>query len=713
MPLNSYLNKGILRNNLKRFGWIGVSYFIGLFLFVPFRIIMLQYAYPQVQVVPYSAYNYVAVFNPNHSPVLLLFLVGMPVLAGTLLFRYLHTGEEVAFNHALPVNRKVFYHTHMLTGLILLLVPLLLTFFISWMLSGIYGLEFISSVFLIRWLFISAVLNLVVLSTCVLMGVITGMSFLQVLLTFILLVLPSGIIAILNHNLGYLLYGWPAEYYSHGLDRYSPLLKLIAFYGSSAYEYVAKSPLSIKIDYHVIALCLVIAAVFYFLGLYLYNMRKLERAGEAITFDLLREIFRYGVVFCFMLAAGSYFGETQGSRGWIYIGYFIGSILSYIGVEILLSRSLDIFRLRVWKGYMAYALVVVALLGILNNDLTGYEKRIPSFDEIKYVYMDETFGYFQSNREFEELLERGADIKELESQGLTRPVVTVFHEGENIKNILRLQKDIIADRRSGKETAGKRLWPKYRQVCLVYATKDGRLFCRQYNIEWKKYASELKPIYESEEYKKAHFGIYRLKVAEVREMSIISYDASDKKVVIKDPSLIAQAIEALKKDVSAMTYEEMFKPGRASWGSVDFLRKSENPGTIGGYQTESVSWEKSFVYFDEWLKKIGKYEKARVIAGEDVKYVLVKKIEDKDPQQFVQKMERQNLEVDELIQEKGFKKIEDVKIIEYCLKNCLSLYGVNEEPDYLKGYTVIFVYKNKDGESPGFPYIITSLPAGV
>lgn len=713
MQLSSFLNKGILRNDLKRFGWIGIVYFIGLFLFIPFRIIMLQYATSQSMPYIPNSYNYVNIFNPNHSPILFLLLLGLPVLTGTLLFRYLQTGEETTFCHALPVKRKVFYHTHMLAGFILLFIPLFLIFVIAWLLAGIYDLSFIDVSFLGKWLFLSLVLNLLIFAVCVLMGIITGMSFLQVLLTFVLLVLPSGLIGLLNHNLGYMLYGWPAEYYSHGLENYSLLLRLVSFYGSNIYEYVPKTPISIKIDYGTIKVCLFTIAVCYFLGLYLYNRRKLERAGEAITFDILREIFRYGVVFCFMLLGGSYLGESQDSRTWMYIGYFIASFLAYIGVEILLSKSLDIFKLKVWKGYAVYALVVIALLTIINNDMTGYARKMPVLDDVKYVYMEETFWSFHSNRQFEELLARGADIKELENQGLTRPVMTVFYDMRNIEKVIRLQEKIISEYRRGNRLPGRNFRPGYKQVCLIYGMKDGRLLCRQYNIEQKKYAQELKPIYESEEYKKIHFSIYRLPLDRVREMTVTAYDVNDKKAVIKDPALIAQAVEALKKDIGAMTYEEMFKPGRTSWGSVDFLIKSDNPGLASGYETDSVTWEKSFVYFDEWLKKVGKYEKVRVMPGEDVKSVLVKRIEDKETGKFIEKMEKQQGQSVEGFIKEGFKKIEDPQVIEYCLRNYVYIYAVQEEEDYLKGYAVVFVYKTREGETAGHVGIVNHLPEGI
>ncbi|SHG72983.1 ABC-2 type transport system permease protein [Thermosyntropha lipolytica DSM 11003] len=712
---NFLINKGILKNDMKRWAFLGIIYFLGIFFLIPLRIIMLQHMPPDFMAYD-MPYKYLEILMPYRSPMLAFLLLAMPVLTGILLFRYLQNGEEVAFHHALPVSRKTFYHTHMLAGCILLLVPLFLNIFIVWLLAGIYGIPYLSGIYLGKWLFLSSLLNLFMLSLCVFLGTITGMSFLQALLTFIALYLPAGFIFLLNTNLGFLLWGWPAEYYSYVLERYDLVNRIMNLYGANRFTYlITAMPTDIVLDYRQLLLPFFLMAVFYLAGLYLYNRRKLERAGEAITFDILKEIFRYGVVFCVMLLLGSYWGETQGSIIWTYTGYLLGSLLAYAGVEILLARSFDIFHLRIWRGYLVYGLAIIFMLLVVKIDIAGYEKKLPDLDDIKYVYMDQSFGYFKLERDIEQMIKRGADPKELKKQGLTRPALNVFYGEENIKKIIELQEKIVADRESLKRERNTNMkkfmnHPGYQKICLIYEKKDGSLFIRQYAVERKRYASALKPVYESEEYKKNNFSIYHLPLAKVREMSINGYEVEHKNVVIKDPALIAEAVAALKKDIESLTYEEMFKPGRTFWGSIDFIIEDDSPPE--GYRIESIAWEKTFTYFDEWLKKIGKYEEARIIPGKDISCVLIKKIEEKDPEKFIKKVGEQKLELDLLFRQ-GFVRIDDKEAIEYCLRCYVYPYAVQEDLDYLNGYLVVFARDFENTTVPVFTGIITEKPSGI
>ena len=141
--------------------------------------------------------------------------------------------------------------------------------------------------------------------TSVATGMFTGISSVQGILSYILLLLPVGLLFLLLHNLNMYVYGFAYDYYySTNLDVLSPLVRV--FESLSSYSLQSSE----------IIAYLLISAALYGIGLYLYKRRQLETAGTAITFPILRPLFKYGVTFCFMLLLGSYFRSTQNTAIW-------------------------------------------------------------------------------------------------------------------------------------------------------------------------------------------------------------------------------------------------------------------------------------------------------------------------------------------------------------------------------------------------------------
>ncbi|MBO8158739.1 DUF6449 domain-containing protein [Thermosyntropha sp.] len=665
------INKGILKNNFKRFGWIGIVYFLAMFFLVPLRIIM-EHNTNLRHNLDNQFYDYLVIFYPDHSPFLLLLLLIMPVLVGTLLFRYLQAENEVGMQHTLPVTRDVLYHTHMLSGSILLSLPVIVIFFLNLIIVNILNINlYITNAYLLKWLILSLLLNWLLFFATVMMGMITGMSFLQVLLTFVIMILSTGLIGLVYYNLNFFIYGWALDYYGQNIEVLSPLLRIS---GAFAQHDLSGTEWAVYIF---------LIIVLYFASLYLYRKRRLERVGEAIAFDVLRVIFKYGVVFCFMLLFGAYFGDSQGYIPWVYFGYFAGSILAYIGVEALLSKSVDIIRWKKMKGYFVYAGVVVLLIVGLKFDIFGYEKRLPSLDNVDTVYFSGSFLDIRNVFEEKTLYDYFA-------------MPAVFEDRENIKKVHGLHKYIIARRDVEKANMQKPYWLKkdLEEICFVYRMKDGSLMSRQYVIRKDDYKAWLKPIYESYEYKETCNALFRIELDRIEEMEITPYGKGGSLVVIKDPVLIKGAVEALKKDLLDMTYEEMVKPGKTTWAGIDFKIKVEREDGKEGYERFYMDWEKSFTHFEKWLKEVGKYEEARVMPGKYISYVLVQRVEGVSFDEVSKDLKYKRQNVSSWQNSSGVFKIDDPEKIEYFLRNCSDVYRSEGTEKMFSGYILLFVLNN-------------------
>jgi ABC-2 type transport system permease protein len=662
----SFINKGILHNDFKRYTWIGIVYLLALLFSVPLRIFML-YSRPEEITAHYNAFTYLRVLQLDYSPITLLLFLVVPVLTGLLLFRYLQTGKAADMEHALPIKRETLYNTHILTGLSFLLVPVIITALVSWALVTGLGIDFIQGKDILAWLKISLLINLLLFMSTVAIGMFTGLSSMQGILTYILLLVPAGLSMLILDNFRMYVYGFALEYYQANIDTLSPLLNLFGF------SSIRPIPTGKFIMY------LLICVALYFIGRYLYQRRKVEAAGDAITFAVLRPIFKYSVTFCTMLLLGSYFHSSQDSMAWTYFGYFLGAGLGYFLIEILLNKSIYVFNWQRIKGLGVYTLVIIGLIGLLHADFTGYEKRLPELSQIENVYMD---SYFHPLIYGDSINTRTTD---------NRPHQAIFTEKNNIAYIHALHQEIIANRGEEKGIATANSNIRKERVCLAYQLRNGKRICRNYNIPVSKYTQQLKPIYESREFKMHHNEVLRLDLATIKLIEINSRDGN-KNMQITDPKLIQQAITVLQSDIYAESYEEMMFDQRPAWADITITVPRNNaPDTSthdvtieDNYQGIHISWQKSYINFEHWLQSTGLYEQSRLFPGE-ISFAII----DSAPDGNDNKNYRNNLiEASKLEEKPGTLKITDADKLEICLRNYEDYYTKEA------AYPIFFKLKN-------------------
>ncbi|MDD3654692.1 MAG: DUF6449 domain-containing protein [Desulfotomaculaceae bacterium] len=670
----SFINMGILRNDLKRFAWIGTGYLLALLAIVPLKVFMLYSSAEDLRFnnAEYLATTYLRIFQLDHyNPIQLMVIIAVPVLTGLLLFRYLQDSRAADTAHTLPVKRETLYNTHIVAGIAFLFIPLMLTSLVSWALVAGLGIEQVNGANIFTWLGINLLIDLLFFICSVAVGMITGMTTMQGVLSIIVLILPSGLSILLLHNLSQYVYGFALDYYLPKIETLSPLFRLAEISGS-------------PFQPGEIALYLFISIVLYFVGRSLYLRRHTEAAGNAITFGALRPLFKYSVTFCTMLLLGTYFNRVQDSMTWTYFGYLLGSLLAYFLIEILLHKSLQVFRWQQLKGYGIYALAMVVLLSLFHFDWTGFEKKLPELSEVKSVYMDNSFyplTYVPAN-----VLAANAQVTE--DLYTYTPVKAIFTDKNNIARIYSLHEQIIASRLDKKEFSLSRSTKKPGRICLAYELENGKHIYRQYAFATTDYADSLKPIYESREYKEMHKETLRVNPAEVDFIEINgTVDRPNKNLRIVDPELIAQAVAALQCDIYDETYEEIVNiNGKIPWAQVHIQVKN---------RSFSQDWKKSYVNFEQWLKDTGKHDQVRLLPGADIACAFIDRapaINEEDserPQSKTGQLTRQ-LDIAALEEKPGILKITGQEQLEWCLRN----YYENSERAV---YQVVFV-KN-DGET--------------
>ncbi|NLB17775.1 MAG: hypothetical protein GX825_03340 [Syntrophomonadaceae bacterium] len=587
------INRGILWNDMKSYGWLGAAYLLALLLIFPLKILMIYSQEMQRENIQNLlnqgtelTNRYLPLFQFDSALQLILFFT-VPVLAGILLFRYLQSRDAADMIHSLPIRRETLYNTHLLAGIILLFVPIIVSALTSWGLVLGLGIDGVPFKAMIIWLGVALLFNLLFFVFTAVVGVFTGLSTVQGGLTYILLLLPTGDTILLLDNLNIWLFGFPSGFYGQS-HFFSPLVRLSEIY--------SKQFLSAT---EVMFYLLGIVAI-YLLGRWFYPKRRIEMAGNAIAFEVLHPVFKYGVTFCSMLLVGSYFYSSQDSLSWTYFGYILGAFLGYYLSVILINKTWQVFNRQVGRGFAAYVLIIAITLVGLNYDVLGYEKRIPDLSEVETVYMDYSFYQLTNDPEQQD---------DYPSDRYRRKPKMIYMGPDNIGRIHQLHQAIITDRAAVKE----RGLTNKRYVCLAYQLKDGNVVYRSYNIPQEQYATWFKPIYESQEYKRLHYDILNI-APEQADFIQVAANYVGRNVKIGDPTLVKEAVQALQRDAQTLTYKEITTD--SSWASIEILLST-------GERME-LTWNKGGLVFENYLKSNNQLSNARIMP-DDINSALVGK----------------------------------------------------------------------------------------
>ncbi|GCD82469.1 hypothetical protein PTHTG4_15310 [Parageobacillus thermoglucosidasius] len=570
MPLKILsFNRGLLVQNLRSVSWIGIVHFLLWFAAIPLQLLM---AYSQQE--DSGHYPEWESLYSISAPFQTMIVFTLPVLLAALLFRYMQGKQSSDFMHSLPVQRAELFCQQAVFGMLLIIGPIVLITLL--VIVCRYGLSLsvpLTIGDIIRWMWETIVMELFVFAASVFVGMVTGMSTLQIVFTYILFLFPASITVLLLTNTSFLLVGFSADYYlSKNLEEIVPF-----------YRYFNLSIESLTAGESLVYLFLII--LFLIFAIWLYQKRPSEAATQALAFPVLRPLFKYGVAFCTMLLGGFYFGVTQNQFAWILFGYITFSLLGFFIAEMVIEKTWRVFYK--WKGYVYFAAAMVAIGFLLHLDITGYEKRLPALEDVRQVYFGSSVYDFINNGE------RSYMSFEQENQFLK--------EKGNIRAVYAFHRQLIKD-----QPRPSRLTDQ-RQVVIGYVLKDGKRMIRQYNVPSKAYFSYYKPILESKEYKKNYYLLLRDQgYSPIRQVTFLHLETGDKTLTIIEPQQIDSFVEALKADLmeeSASTMLELDSPKVVRAVDIEFLQSDGD--------TFTLSWKETYTHVEKWLNDHHLLEKAR------------------------------------------------------------------------------------------------------
>lgn len=330
-------NQTLLEKDWKINKWSVVGIFLILFLAGPYTSwSIIQDFYQQLngpmQIREINFYNLRDNTLMNQGVIYMVMFVA-PVILSTLMMGEEKKRRTMEICLGGPYSRYTVFFNKMVFGLGFLMIPLGLTGLIYLVMIGL-SKEMASMIAMGEvWLlmFKALMIGLSMFSFATLIGMLCSSFFLQGLLTLIFVFFPVGFMGILIENINrWGGYGNDLYHLSKVAESITPGIyfgKLMFLDGVGAIVY-GLTMLAISL------LSVVVSGV-------LFDVYKVERGPEALTFEKTEGFFRVGVIICSVLLGGiliSSFARDYSLPGLI-AGYLLGGALGYFVPKILIIKN--------------------------------------------------------------------------------------------------------------------------------------------------------------------------------------------------------------------------------------------------------------------------------------------------------------------------------------------------------------------------------------
>lgn len=389
----SFFDKTVLRKDLTRFSPLWALYLIGGLLFMHLVSGFLGSYYNGRE------HSIATTLDEMIGP-LGIFSASYGFLAAQLLFGDLHNTRLCYGIHAFPLRREGWYLTHVVSGLLMGLVPPLV---IVLTLMPMMGQFWFTG--LLCWGGI-ALHYLFFFGLAVFCMMCTGNRFASTAVYGIL-----NFLSMITHWFAKTIYipllpGVRAN--TSVFDRFCPIVELVRRddyfpinhaedcplcqyqkpgYGmlvdGGTHKYVFQglgSDWSYLLILAGVGLALLVGA------LLLYRIRHLERAGDFMAFKPMKPMFLTIYALCVGCVLFYLAYEISGA-GTGYFFFAIGLLLGYFTGKMLLERTIRVFKGKNWMGLgILYAAVIFSLL-LTWIDPVGISRRIPKAEKVEAVYL--------------------------------------------------------------------------------------------------------------------------------------------------------------------------------------------------------------------------------------------------------------------------------------------------------------------------------------
>lgn len=385
------------------------------------------------------------------------------ILVAQLLFGDLFNTRLCNALHAMPLRREGWFFTHITAGVLFSLVPNLLislalmVHFISR--NALWYVAFI-------WLLGMELHYLFFFGLAVLCMMVTGNRFAAVAVYLILNFCSMIVMWFCTTIFQPMLYGVVIR--TEGFAPFSPVVGLFQeqdyftiLHGEECWCHFAHDyNLDLPHVYYwggfgeswpYLIILAVLGVVFGAVALVLYRKRHLESAGDFMAFKSMKPVFTVAYTLC-VGALLEMMGDGMGVPFYIFL--MIGLIVGYFTSQMLLSRSLRVFKWRNWVALVLIFALVFGGIGLCKVDAFGLVSWTPDAEDVVSVKV--------ANSRVTEFTSYNTDAE--------------VKDPAEIEKLIAIHKLLYAEG----PTADRPNNDGWQNVTLCYTLKDGREIYRQY-----------------------------------------------------------------------------------------------------------------------------------------------------------------------------------------------------------------------------------------
>lgn len=412
-----------------------------------------------------TSYKELAGATIVYSPYAMFIILILPIVLGVQLFgNSSKTKNRLQdFIEEKGLTKKIVYKTNIITGMILSIMPIIITTILLVLLKLFAGMgDYITTKVLINWTSLGIFASILFFTFTAIMSFITKNRFTQVLYTYGFLFIPVFMVYLFEIFMTKVIYGFPG--FSSGVIEFLnqvPSIKVCQMFTTSYVGNTLANSLNIWYAFAYVIVTLVIIFIGYKL-LNIENQDKLKIVGS--------KIFKY--IFIFIIGAFLYVSFMYStSNSLISILVTVGLfLLVYIIKELATKKSIK--ALLNGKRYYIMSVVVVLAIVLLSSDLFGYEKKVPELEDVEYV----TYTVSYPNK-----------IGEIE-----------LRSEENINELIEKHKNFVLEKNEIKNITSD----EYTKVYLQYKLKNGDYIIRSYDTV----LTMDEPMFKTEEYIKQKYA---------------------------------------------------------------------------------------------------------------------------------------------------------------------------------------------------------------
>ncbi|MGN1157706.1 MAG: hypothetical protein ACI4TK_16125, partial [Agathobacter sp.] len=330
-------------------------------------------------------------------PTYYIFVIAVAaVIVGMALFSYLYKSQSANMIHALPVDRTELFGTNVISGLTFLIVPQIFTFIVTVLIclgEGITRVEYLA-----MWLLFAMATAFIAFAFVTICAFLTGQLVTMPVYVIIVNVLAyaiDGAISLVVSLFGYGLSGsglmssdlliWFSPLINYCTKVYTSLLGYDELAGRIGIEFIG---------IECIIVYFIVAVVLYVLAYFIYRTRKIEQAGDLITVEILKPVFRWGVGTICGFYATLFFVSIFGNSGYGFnkivfvIELLFFGTLFYFVADMFVRKTFHVFKKKNWKGCGLFCIALILTFGGMICYANIEEKRVPKIEDVDYAIIN-------------------------------------------------------------------------------------------------------------------------------------------------------------------------------------------------------------------------------------------------------------------------------------------------------------------------------------